>query len=70
MMFYSRIYRFTFVDWPFFGCMTTASFVALVSSTVFALVCLRNYNKGLAEWSTYSLHFWLSFVVMPRSLTS
>jgi hypothetical protein len=55
MMFYSHIYRFTFFDWPFFGCMTMASFLALVSSTVFSLVCLRNYNKGLAQWSTYSL---------------
>jgi len=50
MMFYSHIYRFTFFDWPFFGCMTMASFLALVSSTVFSLVCLRNYGKGLAQW--------------------
>jgi hypothetical protein len=52
MMFYSQIYRFTFVDWPFFGCMTVTSFLALISSTVFAFVCLRNYGKGLSEWST------------------
>ena len=57
MMFYSRVYRFTFVDWPFFGCMTVTSFVTLISSTVFAFVCLRNYDKGLAQWSTYSLAF-------------
>lgn len=50
MMFYSRVYRFTFVDWPFFGCMTMSSFAALLSSTVFAFICLRNYDKGLAEW--------------------
>lgn len=55
MMFYSRVYRFTFVDWPFFGCMTVTSFVALISSTGFAFVCLRHYGKGLAQWSTYSL---------------
>jgi hypothetical protein len=52
MMFYSRVYRFTFVDWPFFGCMTVTSFVTLISSTGFAFVCLRNYDKGLAQWST------------------
>jgi hypothetical protein len=52
MMFYSRIYRFTFIDWPFFGCMTVTSFVALISSTVIAFVCLRNYGKGLSEWCT------------------
>ncbi|KAF8486938.1 hypothetical protein DFH94DRAFT_702089 [Russula ochroleuca] len=50
MMFYSRVYRFTFVDWPFFGCMTVTSFVTLISSTGFAFVCLRNYDKGLAQW--------------------
>jgi len=50
MMFYSRIFRFTFIDWPFFACMTIASFVGILSSTGFAFVCLRNYDKGLAEW--------------------
>jgi len=49
-MFYSRIYRFTFIDWPFFGCMTIASFMALLCSIGFAVVCLRNYDKGLAQW--------------------
>jgi len=50
MMFYSLIYRFAFVDWPFFACMTTTSFVTLISSTVFSFICLRNYGKGLSEW--------------------
>ncbi|KAH8993168.1 hypothetical protein EDB92DRAFT_1944767 [Lactarius akahatsu] len=50
MMFYSRVYRFTFIDWPFFGCMTVSSFVALFCSTGFAVVCARNYDKGLAQW--------------------
>ncbi|KAI0261929.1 hypothetical protein BC834DRAFT_411787 [Gloeopeniophorella convolvens] len=50
MMFYSRVYRFTFVDWPFFGCMTVASFLALLCATGFAFVCLANYDKGLAQW--------------------
>jgi hypothetical protein len=52
MMFYSHIYRFTFLDWPFFGCMSGTSFLALLSSTFFAFVCLRNYGKGLSEWCT------------------
>ncbi|KAH9052036.1 hypothetical protein EDB83DRAFT_2621313 [Lactarius deliciosus] len=50
MMFYSQVYRFTFIDWPFFGCMTVSSFVALFCSTGFAIVCARNYDKGLAQW--------------------
>jgi len=59
MMFYSRVYRFTFVDWPFFGAMTVSSFVALFCSTGFAIMCVRNYDKGLAQWckhcSTFAL---------------
>jgi len=50
MMFYSQVYRFTFVDWPFFGCLTVTSFVTLVCSTGFACVCQHNYGKGLAQW--------------------
>ena len=50
MMLYSRIFRFTFIDWPFFGAMTVTSFVTLLCSTGFAIVCVRNYDKGLAEW--------------------
>jgi hypothetical protein len=57
MMFYSRIYRFTFIDWPFFGSMTVASFVALLCSTGFAIMCSRNYGKGLAEWSKHDFSF-------------
>jgi hypothetical protein len=57
MMFYSRIYRFTFIDWPFFGAMTVSSFVALLCSTGFAIMCLRNYDKGLAQWSEHNSSF-------------
>jgi len=57
MMFYSQIYRFTFVDWPFFGAMTVSSFVALLCTTGFAIICARNYDKGLAEWIYVEDHF-------------
>ncbi|KAI0289911.1 hypothetical protein B0F90DRAFT_1672216 [Multifurca ochricompacta] len=50
MMFYSRVYRFIFIDWPFFGCMTVSSFMTLLFFTGFPFVCLRNYDKGLAQW--------------------
>ena len=65
MMFYSRIYRFTFVDWPFFGAMTVSSFVALLCSTGFAIMCARNYDKGLAQWSEHAS----SFVYLETMLT-
>jgi len=60
MMFYSRIYRFTYVDWPFFTTTTTTSFVSILSSSVFAFACLRNYDKGLAQWIRIENSFWKS----------
>ncbi|KAH9976622.1 hypothetical protein BGW80DRAFT_1289450 [Lactifluus volemus] len=50
MMFYSPVYRFTFIDWPFFGCVTVTAFVSLIFSTVFMFICRHNYGKGLAQW--------------------
>jgi hypothetical protein len=67
-MFDSRVYRFTFVDWPFFACATVTSFVSMISSTVFAFVCLRNYGKGLSQWSACS--FLLFARGVSRTLTS
>jgi len=52
-MFYSRIYRFTYVDWPFFTITTTTAFASILSSGGFGLACLLNYGKGLAQWCAY-----------------
>jgi len=59
-MFYSRIYRFTFVDWPFFTITTGTSFASIISSGVFAFACLRNYGKGLGQWLRVEDSFWKS----------
>jgi len=50
MMFYSQVYRFSFVDWPFFGSLTCTSFVFMLLSTGFGVVCWLNFNKGLAHF--------------------
>ncbi|KAI0311848.1 hypothetical protein OF83DRAFT_1149128 [Amylostereum chailletii] len=50
LMFYSQVYRFTFVDWPFFGSITLTAFVVMVLSMVFALLCRSNFDRGLAHF--------------------
>ncbi|KAI0063019.1 hypothetical protein BV25DRAFT_1915747 [Artomyces pyxidatus] len=50
IMFYSEVYRFTFVDWPFFGAMTIASFVVIISSAVFGIVCWLRFDMGLKQY--------------------
>ena len=52
VMFCSMIYRFTFVDWPFFGSVTVASFVFMILSMVFGLACRTNFGKGLMDYRT------------------
>lgn len=49
-MFYSLVYRWTFIQWPFFACMTVSSFIGLTACVVLGIVCWLNFNKGLAHW--------------------
>ncbi|KAI0920361.1 hypothetical protein AcW1_002127 [Taiwanofungus camphoratus] len=50
IMFYSKVYRWTFFQWPFFGCMTLASFIVLVGACAFGITCRLNFEKGLAHY--------------------
>ena len=50
IMFYSQVYRWTFINWVFFACITVASFVVLVLATVFGVLCWFNFGKGLAQY--------------------
>ncbi|KAJ3823546.1 hypothetical protein F5878DRAFT_607554 [Lentinula raphanica] len=50
LMFTSDIYRWMFYAWPCLGCFITASIVLLVSTVVLGVVCLRNFDKGLAHY--------------------
>ncbi|TFY70818.1 hypothetical protein EVG20_g2187 [Dentipellis fragilis] len=50
LMFYSQVYRFTWVDWPFFGCMTIISFIVVVISGAFGIVCRLQFGHGLLDY--------------------
>ncbi|THH16282.1 hypothetical protein EW146_g4323 [Bondarzewia mesenterica] len=50
IMFYSRVYRFTFVDWPFFGSMTVSSFIVMILSVVFGIISRLNFKHGLTQY--------------------
>ncbi len=52
-MFYSQVYRFTFLDWPYFAGMTIASFVVLILAFLFGMLCWTNFNKGLAQYCMF-----------------
>ncbi|KAI0317046.1 hypothetical protein OF83DRAFT_1172322 [Amylostereum chailletii] len=47
IVFYSQVYRLTFLDWPFFACMTIMAFLVVILCGVFGVVCITNFGKGL-----------------------
>jgi len=50
IMFYSIVYRWSFVQWPYLGCFTVASFILIITSMVLGTICWRNFDKGLAQY--------------------
>ncbi len=55
IMFYSEVYRWTWVQWPFFACLTICAFIVLVAGGVLAAICWFNFTKGLAHYREYLL---------------
>ncbi|KAF5353498.1 hypothetical protein D9756_008120 [Leucocoprinus leucothites] len=50
IMFYSLVYRWTFLQWPFLAGCSVSSFVLIVSSTALAIICRLNFGKGLKQY--------------------
>lgn len=50
VMFYSKIYRWQFIQWPYFGCTTAIAFVVMVMTVVFGVITWRNFDQGLAHY--------------------
>jgi len=50
VLFYSDIYRWSFMQWPYLACYTIASFTLLIASLVLGIVCRMNFGKGLAQY--------------------
>jgi hypothetical protein len=53
ILFYSRVYRWTFSFWPFFAAMTLAAFMSIISAGVLAAVCWKRFDRGLKQYCTF-----------------
>lgn len=40
----------SFVQWPYLGCYTVASFILLIASMALGVVCRMNFGKGFAQY--------------------
>jgi hypothetical protein len=50
VMFDSSTFRWTFVQWGFFGAMATASALLILIGFIVGIMCLMNFNKGLLNY--------------------
>jgi len=50
IMFYSIVYRWSFVQWPYLGCFTVASHILIIATMILGLICRMNFGKGLAQY--------------------
>ncbi|TFK92896.1 hypothetical protein K466DRAFT_181277 [Polyporus arcularius HHB13444] len=49
-MFSSEVYRWTFIEWPFFACSTMVSMGVLLGAAIFGIISWVNFGKGLAHY--------------------
>jgi len=50
IMFYSIVYRWSFLQWPYLGCFTVASFILIIAGMILGTICWRNFDLGLREY--------------------
>ncbi|KAF8918319.1 hypothetical protein CPB85DRAFT_1430505 [Mucidula mucida] len=50
IMFYSQVYRWTFISWANLACFTVASMLLIAASLILGIICMRNFGKGLAQY--------------------
>lgn len=50
LMFCSADFRLTFMTQAFFASLMTESFVVMIASCVLGVICLKNFDKGLAHY--------------------
>ncbi|PBK98530.1 hypothetical protein ARMGADRAFT_1051893 [Armillaria gallica] len=50
LMLYSQVYRWTFIMWANLACFTVAYIIVIVACIILGIVCLRNFDQGLAQY--------------------
>nr|GAT60490.1 predicted protein [Mycena chlorophos] len=50
IMFYSIVYRWSFITWPYLACFTVVSFILIIASAILGAICWRHFGEGLAEY--------------------
>jgi len=50
LMFDSTTFRWTFIQWTFFGAMATLSAILALIDLIVGIMCRLNFDKGMANY--------------------
>jgi len=50
IMYYSEVYRWTWIQWPFFASLTACAQVIMAATIVIGTICWRQFGNGLAHY--------------------
>lgn len=50
ILYYSQVFRWTWIQWPFFACLSVSAQLVQLVSIVLGIVCWRNFHQGLAQY--------------------
>ncbi|KAK7676940.1 hypothetical protein QCA50_020058 [Cerrena zonata] len=50
LMYFTQVYRWAWIQWPFFACMAVSSLFTLIMCAVLGIISWLNFNKGFAQY--------------------
>ncbi|KAH8115391.1 hypothetical protein DFH11DRAFT_1507661, partial [Phellopilus nigrolimitatus] len=50
VIYYSQVFRWTWLQWPFFASLSVAAQIVQLASVVLGVVCRRSFHRGLAQY--------------------
>lgn len=66
-MFDSPTFRWTFIQWGFFGAMAANSALLVLIGLIVGIMCRMNFGKGLVNYRKWTISFLRDFIAFTCS---
>ena len=50
LMYYSEVYRWTWIQWPFFASLTVATQLVMLATGIIGVCCWKRFGRGLKHF--------------------
>lgn len=54
LMYYSEVYRWTWIQWPFFAALTVATQLVMLATGIIGICCWRRFGEGLKHFCKHT----------------